>query len=135
MLNCYACPAMGGIDECELATEDGLNECVAGFPWDYSVEIEVALDGVQLDNPLDYMAITDVFEVPVLGEGESLLGPCSGPWEADNECGVEPGPLLAITAGYWVMMRPLEPGEHSLTMSGNVVGAFAFDLSYTLLVE
>ena len=68
------------------------------------------------------------------------------PWELDinpdnwaTQYGLEGGPTPAVTDGHFALLRPLEPGEHTLELGGTICDGKTIDFetlaTYTLTVE
>jgi hypothetical protein len=54
---------------------------------------------------------------------------------ADTDFGYDPGlRMISIADGYWVMLDPLPPGEHTIHFTSNAPG-FSLDVTYHLTVE
>jgi hypothetical protein len=47
---------------------------------------------------------------------KSLLFDATLPDDNIHACG-EPGPIKVVSDGYWVLLRRLQPGEHTLIIS------------------
>ncbi|HYT92019.1 MAG TPA: hypothetical protein VEL76_25110 [Gemmataceae bacterium] len=87
--------------------------------------LEVTLDGKSLAEGKGYRVESDEF---------SLTGPEK---EADAAFPGMVGELRAVSGGYWVMLQPLPPGEHTLRFRGKAehkIGPFAVDVTYRLSV-
>lgn len=83
--------------------------------------LELQVDGVSVEN-------LAAFRV----EGHHYT---YGPLPADNIFGLDAGATArAYSAGYYVMLKPLSPGVHTLHITASADG-FAQDVSYTIIVE
>jgi len=92
---------------------------------DHVTALSASLDGVPVQNlilPPDtskYRATSPLF---VFNGDPSLLkwDPCVGPWH------------FAVSDGYWIMLKPLSPGPHTLTF---IQGASTVSVTYHLTIE
>jgi len=87
--------------------------------------LEATLDGKRLADGKGYRVESDEF---------SLTGPEKG---ADAAFPGLVGQLRAVSGGYWVMLRPLPPGEHTLRFRGKAEHKdmpFAVEVTYRLSV-
>jgi hypothetical protein len=91
---------------------------------DAVTSLEAAVDGVELKDLFDYRADSPAFTF-IANEGSIA-----------TELGLAPGPYgPAVTAGYWVMLAPLQKGDHVITFSGfNPFNDFSLDVTYHLTV-
>lgn len=113
---------------------DGYNDIVSASG------LSVEVDGVSVPDIEDHEAYTGVFwdrqsAVP----SEQLFPAPSGPVGA-NACGIPVGSLRPTTStGYWAMLKPLSPGEHTLhvtaTLTHVTYGPFTIDMTYNLTVS
>ena len=99
---------------------------------DHVTAVSAALDGVPIQNltvPPDnnkYRVTSPMF---VFNGDPSLLkwDSCVGPWH------------LAVSDGYWIMLKPLSPGPHTLTFSGTETfpgsPSFPVTVTYNLTIE
>lgn len=127
---CYPQPETQGCAT-PISTAD-LVECAAG-PFDSGapIALEVTLDGVAIDAPTSYRHSTGRFSwpAPPFAEAE-WLAPSLGPIPA-NACGLPEGDRFGVGDGYWMILRPLAPGPHTLRITGSL-GSFALDVTYQL---
>ncbi|MFS8069877.1 MAG: hypothetical protein ACMG6S_26225 [Byssovorax sp.] len=103
------------------------------------VALAMEIDGVAVPDLIGYRADSETFLDSSPAGSTELLGPCSGPVR-DNTCGVAVGSTRKMAAdGYWIMLRPLPPGEHKLHFAGKMTfpdkSTFGTDLTYTITVE
>jgi hypothetical protein len=52
----------------------------------------------------------------------------------DNILGAPAGTYVAVSDGYWIALKPLSVGEHTIQFSGNV-GDFSVDVTYHIIVQ
>jgi len=113
-------------DPPETRTEEFLRSQVqCTVPTNLAVEI----DGVSVNNPLQYHEESPLFDVQL--PEDNLFG--QGP-------DVIPDLLLSpsVDQGYYLFLAPLSPGEHTIHWSGSwscTFGDFAEDVTYTLTVQ
>lgn len=82
--------------------------------------LAVEIDGVSVDDLGDYRAHSPTFDL-VLPEG--------------NIFGLPPMTLTPAAAdGYWLMLRPLAPGEHTIRIQGTYANGTTLDVTYELVV-
>ncbi len=48
--------------------------------------------------------------------------------------GVQTDENLAVSDGYWLMVEPLTPGEHTITFGGQIPGGNSQNNIYTITV-
>lgn len=125
---------------CDLAaSEDYLHTSAKSVMESGEVALTMEIDGVAVPDLIGYRADSETFlDTAPVGSSE-LLGPCSGPIR-ENTCGVSVGSTRKMAAdGYWIMLRPLSPGEHKLHFAGSVTfpdkTTFGTELTYSLTVE
>jgi len=141
--NCFSCPEVFGVGDCDYLDEAGLLSCLE-FPVPGLTEVlQVDLDGVAVEDVEDWVFTSEVFEIHTPDDNLSHLYyedpsfDCGDPWEDGNLCGAPTGEIkLMITAGYYLMLEPLEPGEHTLHIHGGIVEAEWYtDVTYNLTQE
>ena len=104
--------------------EEFLTE-VCAFFMDNAGNFSVTLDGQELTDLENYRAISDLWYYT----GNIDLASCF-----DNCINGESQP--AVADGYWIMLKPLSPGSHSLHFTGGMPDfGFFVDVTYTLTVE
>lgn len=96
------------IEEKEGANEHAMRNEVMGF-MDDARDMQVEFDGRVLRDFTRLRAITEPFPL-----GSRHVG---------------------LAEGYWVMMRPLNPGVHQLRFRGRIGSSFSLDVSYELVVD
>jgi hypothetical protein len=106
-----------------MKTEKELRDC-AQWP---GAAVEVTIDGVNIHDIDKYNVQSPIFDV-VLPE--------------NNIFGAPAGPTKAVSGGWWVLLRPLPPGEHQINFGGSVVDnpttgtqGFAVEATYNLNVR
>jgi hypothetical protein len=142
-----SCPPWGDLEyECPLAFEDGLLETAAAYPSpDWTIDQQVKIDECTIGNAAiqHYFVCTQPFEIHPPDEGYSVFSDpemdydCADPWEDGNECDAPVGPKLAIGCGWWMMVKPLPAGEHTIHILGSVNGPddqFGAEITYNLTV-
>lgn len=102
------------------------------------IALTLEIDGVAIPDLMGYRAASKTFTDSAAAGPSELLGDCSGPIR-ENTCGISVDSTRKMAAdGYWIMLRPLPPGEHKLHFGGNVTfpdkTTFGTDLTYTLTV-
>jgi hypothetical protein len=106
---------------------------LCSYVTDYIDSVTVTVDGVTLQNPMDYRFPSPDF---------SFTGAVDNPW--DTSCGT-PGTCYegyretAFTDGYWVLLFPLPVGEHTINFGGHFIlpewgWEFSIDMTYNLTV-
>jgi hypothetical protein len=117
-----------------MSTEAELLECGRLEP-EHSVSLSI--DGVAIEDLEGYHTQSAPFEV--LGPGDRSLNamPCIGPI-GPNHCEIPEGTRrIGVTDGYWVMLRPLPPGPHTIHFAGSTGPAsapWALDMTYQITV-
>jgi hypothetical protein len=106
-----------------LKTEKELRDC-AKWP---GASVEVTIDGLKIQNLDKYETQSPIFNV-VLPQ--------------NNLFGAPAGPTQAVSGGWWILLKPLSPGKHTIHASGNVIDnpttgtqSFATELTYHLTVQ
>lgn len=134
---CYPLPE----DPAEAcSTPDSLAEltlCATESFDDPSVPLtmEVTVDGEVVADLEGYRTATGQFAwtAPSANSADWLIDPV-GPIPA-NTCGIPVGDRFGVADGYWIMLRPLAPGSHSLRFASTLgagVDAFTIDMTYAL---
>jgi hypothetical protein len=113
-----------GLDP-DYLTDEELLRLLANFSVSGVTELSLAVDGVEMRNLLRYRAESPAFLI----EDADLL----------EDFGYDPlESRLAVADGYWIMLAPLPPGEHTIHFKGavdNIVqGAFTSDVTYHITV-
>ena len=92
-------------------------------------ETKAFVDGVQLDTGNTRIQ-SPVFQVRVADDS---------PFDMPPDFPTPPGKFIATADGYWLYLRPLSPGEHTLQVQGFVpIGGgaeFVIDLTYHITVK
>jgi hypothetical protein len=114
-----------GLDAADF-TDEELVRMLAAAQVSGVESMSLLVDGRPVDNVLDYYFETDAFSLTDTDLIDSFGG----------EIGQ---PNTAFAAGYWVMLNPLPPGEHTITWSANqvnpVAGSFSLDITYHVTVR
>ncbi len=105
-----------GADEAEA-------RALANFVMDHVTDLYCTVDGVAVQNPYAYRAESPVFAVDA---ADALMYP---PGHYDT----------AVTDGYWLMLTPLPPGQHTINFGATVdipdwSFTFSLDVTYHLTV-
>ncbi len=120
--NDYPCPWEGFEPAPGQTLEEFLQEGAADFV-DRGENLSVTLDGADLNNISSYRFTTDLFYIT--GDPElSAIDPClTGESQA------------AASDGYWMMLKPLSVGEHTLHFHAEVPDyGFIVDVTYNITV-
>jgi hypothetical protein len=87
--------------------------------------LECEVDGKPLKDLFDYRVISGLFPFTAAADIGLTGDPCT-----------TGSPQLATSDGYWVMLRPLPPGEHVIHFRGGVSAwGPVLDVTYNLMVE
>ena len=109
-----------------LMTDEELIRFIVGLAVDDPALLKVTVDGRELKNLEDYRAASDAFELTDTDLIDTLGGEISHP-------------NLAVADGYWVMLNPLKPGEHTIRIQSAIdQGPFAgtaSDVTYHVKVK
>lgn len=120
------------INECSTAedptliTEDQLRACAEDNA-NFFTNMAVTIDGVPLQNIDEYYIVSPMFNTTFP--------------EVNPMFTAHPGSTNAVSAGYWLFLNPLSPGEHELHIQGASVDPtvfstrnFAQDFTYHLTI-
>lgn len=92
------------------------------------LEMTCTVDGVPLSNLEQYFAVSPGFRIT----DTDLIDDLGIPIDEEN---------TAVAAGYWIMLRPLPPGEHTIRFTVEAfdpnpdLGEFDLDVTYDITVE
>ena len=100
------------------ATVHGLRQQVAALLAPKTT-VTADLDGVPIRNVDDYRAASPAFTIT---------------YPAHNICPTTPGSSVAVADGYYLMLKPLSPGAHTLHFVGTIPG-FSLDITYHLRID
>lgn len=105
-----------------LRTEAQLRACAAELA-DTTLTVEATIDGV---------AVTDLRNYRVASPLITVTDP-----PADNIFGLPPGTTTAVSDGYWLLLAPLAPGQHTITVHGKAseLTGYYTTVTYLLTVE
>jgi hypothetical protein len=97
--------------------------------WKKSVtDVFAEIDGVEISRPKSYFLKSDYFS-PGTPEPDSLLeGLLAGLVAPDDDL------FPTRAAGYWLMIKGLDPGEHEIHVGGTLSDGFFVDLTIDVLV-
>jgi hypothetical protein len=114
----------------EFVPTEELAPCAAG-PISTATDLVVEIDGVSVENLQAFRAQSPVFEF-TLPEGNVLGGQPGSCHPRDDV-----GPCvqyLAVADGFYLMLPPLPPGEHTIHIHGTFTnlfgGPFTVDITY-----
>lgn len=106
-----------------LKTEKELRDC-AKWP---GASVEVTIDGSKIQDIQKYQTQSPIFNVV---------------FPQKNLFGAPGGPTQAVSGGWWLLLKPLSPGKHTIHASGNVIDnpttgtqSFATEVTYRLTVQ
>ena len=106
-----------------MKTEKELRDC-AQWP---GASVEVTIDGVKIQDIDKYIVQSPIFDVTL---------------PENNIFGAPAGPTKAVSGGWWVLLRPLLPGNHQISFGGSAVDnpttgtqTFAVKSTYNLNVQ
>jgi len=101
-------------------TLDKVRKAVSDYV-DGATNLKASIDGVSIKNFDSLRAQSPPFKLKV---------------PSDNIGGFPPGTYVAISDGYWVALKPLSVGEHTIKFSGSVPSAnFDLDVTYHISVK
>jgi len=125
ILNDYPCPDPTFQPGPGQSLEDFLTEG-AEFFIDHVTELEAEVDGVALQDLFDYRATSRLFSFT----GDTSL-------QQIDAC-ITGSPQAGVSDGYWIMLRPLSVGNHTIHFRGKEVfpgpSVFETDVTYNLTV-
>jgi len=115
LINVECSTAEGNAD-----TPAELRACARGFA-DQFTDLSLTIDGVAVASPQRFRVVhSPVFQFTA-AEG--------------NVFGVPVGTTRSVAEGYWVLIRPLSPGTHTISFGGAFPpGGFTTSATYTLTV-
>ena len=117
------CWWIGASNEPDPCSAEDLQLFLDDFFGNHITGLSVILDGEPVPNLFAYRATSGPFTMPI--EPGTL-------W---NDIGYSPGPRYPnLSDGYYVMLKPLTPGEHLLTFSAEVDGNTGQEVVYHLTV-
>ncbi len=122
-------PCYGFAEEDEWFENGTLEENIIAFfnsQFSQGVDLSVTLDGYSFTNLTNYRHTSGLYTFDPNNE----LADCFG-----DPCLAEPD-ILFLTDGYWIMLKPLQYGQHTLNFSGTVAAnGFELDITYNITVE
>jgi hypothetical protein len=106
------------------SNEAALRACAGGFGDAMGIStLEVAVDGKKVKDLGSFRVQSPVFGLTL---------------PADNILGVNPGTGSSVSDGYWLMLKPLARGNHTIHFEGELVSGpaagFAVNVTYHLTV-
>lgn len=148
----HSCPEIWGELDCEYADPAFLDNSAEAW-LEFPVRMEVEVDGESIPNLERFATISSTFHYEYTSSEPSWLWhpqctdppdclpvedfDCILPWEDGNVCGELPGLKYFITPGYWVMVEPLDTGEHTIRIHAIMNPTdpwFELDVTYNLNV-
>lgn len=130
---CYTAPDAEGCSTPHTDAE--LIACAQGGFDGIPTTLTVELDGEPLTDPAAYHVTSSVFSWTAPPDEADWLLPFIGPIPA-NTCGIPEGNRFGATDGFWIGLRPLEHGEHTLHFTARIEppgqDPFVEDVTYHL---
>jgi hypothetical protein len=131
---------------CSEITDEGLIKDIINVPMEEDIPPSQLKRGL-IGCAEFFMDQVDIFQVTVDGEEianiedledfrvQSTLFKIAYP--EDNVYGVETTtePQKSLSDGYWVLLKGLEPGEHTIEFTGGISGVFETSVTYHLTIE
>jgi hypothetical protein len=115
VLNTFNCVDPGGVDP----GEEALRAAVRPLQTD-AQDLIATVDGAAVPNVSDYFEESVIFSVTL---------------PEDNIFGAPPGEYgPCVDAGFYVVVPPLPPGEHTIHFAGAVDDVFSLDVTYNITV-
>lgn len=117
----YPCPAEFGFEPAPgQSLEDFLTQVCKGAI-DGTDLLEAEVDGAPIEGLFQYRGTSGL--VTFTSDPSLIaLDPC-----------VIPGEMYGVSDGYWVMLAPLSPGEHTVHFRGGI-GSWTLEVTYDLVV-
>jgi hypothetical protein len=106
VLNDYPCPPDFGFEPAPGQTLEDFLTQADDFYMEHVTALAMELDGVALQNPFGYRGTSKLFYFTA---DPSLQG---------NDPCIIGTPQPGVSDGYWVMLAPLTPGQHTLHFTG-----------------
>jgi hypothetical protein len=107
-------------------TEPELRKCAVTFT-DKVSNLDASVDGIKIPDIRKYRFQSGLFNFSM---------------PADNVLGLAPGITDSVADGYWIMLKPLAKGEHTIQFGGSVVDVsitssinFATQATYHITVQ
>jgi len=86
--------------------------------------LEFSIDGKEITNFEKFRVQSPLFKMSL---------------RADNPFDIDPVipdfPQRSISDGYWVLVKGLEPGEHTIEFKGGIAGVFETEVTYHIMIE
>lgn len=89
-----------------------------------TTSLSATLDGVALTNLTDYRGSTGLVSFTGNADLSNCLDGC-----------ITGTPQDAVSDGYWLMLKPLSPGQHTLHFNAASSYGFSLDVTYTITVN
>jgi hypothetical protein len=106
---------------------DELRALAAGV-MDQATNLSASVDGAEVANVERYRSVSPVFTVALPAQDLFKAFGCT---DSDSY----PSRFPAVDDGYYLMLAPLPPGEHTIRFHGEIPGVFTLDIIYHLTVQ
>ena len=106
----------------EAQLEEGLRLCAEDII-DLATIFEASIDGKEITNLEDFRVQSPLFTISF---------PEDNPFGVTNFTDI---PQRAVSDGYWVLVKGLEPGEHTIEFRGGIPGLFVTQVTYHITIE
>jgi hypothetical protein len=103
-------PAFDTIDKVKKAATDFI---------DAAENLQASVDGVEIKNIGDLRAQSPVFQLKI----------------PQDVFGIPSGKYTAVADGYWVALKPLNVGEHTIHFAGSIPGQLEVDVTYHITIK
>jgi hypothetical protein len=122
-LNDYPCPKDLNFEPAPGQTlEAFLQEGAKDFV-DQADVLRVTVDGNRIRGVRQHRAVSKLFSFTAAADN------------AVSDACLTGSPQLGTSDGYWIMLQPLPPGQHTLSFKGTTTGGFSTEVTYTLSIE
>jgi hypothetical protein len=102
--------------------EEGLRICAEDIINGVNI-LEASIDGKEITNFENFRVQSPLFTISY---------PEDNPFNVTDFIDI---PQKAISDGYWVLVKGLEPGEHTIEFRGGISGVFETDVTYHITIE
>lgn len=113
-------PAGQPIPQSQL--KEGLRLCAEDIINQANI-LEASIDGKEITNLQDFRGQSPLF---------TITYPEDNPFGVTNFTDI---PQRAVSDGYWVLIKGLEPGEHTIKFRGGIAGTFETQTTYHITIE
>ncbi len=87
---------------------------------DQATDLQASVDGVNINNINNLRAQSPVFKLKI---------------PKDNVFGSPPGTFIAVADGYWVALKPLTVGEHTIKFAGRIAPDPGLHVTYHITIK